>query len=31
VVSWSVGQDGHLTPAGEFGGVPDTVAGLAAS
>jgi hypothetical protein len=26
-----VGQDGHLTPAGEFGGVPDTVAGLAAS
>ena len=27
---WAVGQDGHLTPAGEFGGVPDTVAGLAA-
>src|ERR1700749_1785134 len=28
---WAVGQDGHLTPVGEFGGVPDTVAGLAAS
>jgi 6-phosphogluconolactonase len=28
---WAVSQDGHLTPAGEFGGVPDTVAGLAAS
>ena len=28
---WVVGQDGHLTPAGESGGVPDTVAGLAAS
>ena len=28
---WAVGQDGHLTPTGEFGGVPDTVAGLAAS
>jgi 6-phosphogluconolactonase len=28
---WAVGQDGHLTPAGESGGVPDTVAGLAAS
>jgi 6-phosphogluconolactonase (cycloisomerase 2 family) len=28
---WAVGQDGHLTPAGEFGGVPGTVAGLAAS
>jgi hypothetical protein len=26
-----VGQGGHLTPTGEFGGVPDTVAGLAAS
>jgi 6-phosphogluconolactonase len=31
LVGWAVGQDGHLTPAGEFGGVPDTVAGLAAS
>jgi 6-phosphogluconolactonase (cycloisomerase 2 family) len=28
---WAVGQGGHLTPTGEFGGVPDTVAGLAAS
>jgi 6-phosphogluconolactonase len=28
---WAVGQGGHLTSAGEFGGVPDTVAGLAAS
>jgi 6-phosphogluconolactonase (cycloisomerase 2 family) len=28
---WAVGQDGHLTPAGQFGGVPGTVAGLAAS
>jgi 6-phosphogluconolactonase len=28
---WAVGQGDHLTPAGEFGGVPDTVAGLAAS
>src|ERR1700756_3909900 len=28
---WAVGQGGHLTPVGEFGGVPDTVAGLAAS
>jgi 6-phosphogluconolactonase len=28
---WAVGQDGQLTRAGEFGGVPDTVAGLAAS
>ena len=28
---WAVGQDGQLTPVGEFGGVPDTVAGLAAS
>jgi hypothetical protein len=26
-----VGQDGQLTPAGEFEGVPGTVAGLAAS
>jgi 6-phosphogluconolactonase len=31
LVGWAVGQDGHLTPAGEFGGVPGTVAGLAAS
>jgi 6-phosphogluconolactonase len=29
--SWAVGQDGQLTPAGESGGVPGTVAGLAAS
>jgi len=28
---WAVGQGGRLTPAGQFGGVPDTVAGLAAS
>jgi 6-phosphogluconolactonase len=28
---WAVGQGGQLTPVGEFGGVPDTVAGLAAS
>jgi 6-phosphogluconolactonase len=28
---WAVGQGGHLTPAGEFGGLPGTVAGLAAS
>ena len=28
---WAVGQDGQLTPAGEHDGVPDTVAGLAAS
>jgi 6-phosphogluconolactonase len=28
---WAVGQGGHLTPTGEFGGVPGTVAGLAAS
>ena len=28
---WTVGQDGQLTPVGEFGGVPGTVAGLAAS
>jgi 6-phosphogluconolactonase len=31
LVGWAVSQDGHLTPTGEFGGVPDTVAGLAAS
>ena len=31
LLGWAVGQDGHLTPAGESGGVPDTVAGLAAS
>jgi 6-phosphogluconolactonase len=31
LVGWAVGQGGHLTPAGEFGGVPGTVAGLAAS
>ncbi len=28
---WAVGQDGQLTSAGESGGVPGTVAGLAAS
>jgi 6-phosphogluconolactonase (cycloisomerase 2 family) len=28
---WAVGQGGQLTPVGEFSGVPDTVAGLAAS
>jgi 6-phosphogluconolactonase len=28
---WAVGQGGHLMPAGRFGGVPGTVAGLAAS
>jgi 6-phosphogluconolactonase (cycloisomerase 2 family) len=28
---WTVGQTGQLTPVGEFEGVPDTVAGLAAS
>ena len=28
---WAVGQGGQLTPVGKFGGVPDTVAGLAAS
>ena len=28
---WAVGQGGQLTPVGEFEGVPDTVAGLAAS
>ena len=28
---WAVGHGGQLRPVGEFGGVPDTVAGLAAS
>ena len=28
---WAVSQGGQLTPVGEFGGVPGTVAGLAAS
>jgi len=28
---WAVGQGGQIKPVGEFGGVPDTVAGLAAS
>jgi hypothetical protein len=28
---WAVGKDGQLTPVGTFGGMPDTVAGLAAS
>ncbi|HTP21120.1 MAG TPA: beta-propeller fold lactonase family protein [Solirubrobacteraceae bacterium] len=31
VFGWAVGQGGELTPVGEFDGVPDTVAGLAAS
>jgi 6-phosphogluconolactonase (cycloisomerase 2 family) len=31
VFGWSVDQNGQLTPVGEFDGVPDTVAGLAAS
>jgi 6-phosphogluconolactonase len=31
VVGWSVDQSGQLTAVGEFDGVPDTVAGLAAS
>jgi 6-phosphogluconolactonase (cycloisomerase 2 family) len=31
VFGWFVGQSGQLTPVGEFEGVPDTVAGLAAS
>jgi 6-phosphogluconolactonase (cycloisomerase 2 family) len=29
--AWAVGDDGALTPVGEFEGVPATVAGLAAS
>ena len=28
---WAVGQGGHLTPTGAFNGLPNTVAGLAAS
>ena len=28
---WTVAPDGGLSPVGEIGGVPDTVAGLAAS
>ena len=31
VFGWTVGQDGQLTSVGEFEGVPETVAGLAAS
>ena len=31
LLGWAVGQDGQLTPIAEFDGVPDTVAGLAAS
>jgi 6-phosphogluconolactonase (cycloisomerase 2 family) len=31
VFGWSVGQSAELTPVGEFDGVPETVAGLAAS
>jgi 6-phosphogluconolactonase len=29
--AWAIGQDGQLMPAGEYGGIPATVAGLAAS
>ena len=31
VFGWTVGEDGRLTSVGEFEGVPETVAGLAAS
>jgi hypothetical protein len=31
VHAWSVGGDGRLAPVGAFEGVPETVAGLAAS
>jgi hypothetical protein len=31
VFGWAVGDDGRLTPLGEFERVPATVAGLAAS
>jgi 6-phosphogluconolactonase (cycloisomerase 2 family) len=31
VFGWSVGHSGELTPVGEFDGLPETVAGLAAS
>jgi 6-phosphogluconolactonase len=31
VCGWAVGRNGQLKPVGEFGGVPNTVAGLAAS
>ena len=31
VFGWTVADDGHLEPLGEFEGVPETVAGLAAS
>jgi 6-phosphogluconolactonase len=31
VFGWAVGQGGHLMPTGAFGGLPGTVAGLAAS
>ena len=31
LLGWAVGQGGHLTPAGAFNGLPDTVAGLDAS
>jgi hypothetical protein len=31
VFGWTVGEDGQLASVGEFEGVPDTVAGLAAS
>ena len=30
VVGWRVGMDGSLTPAGSRGGLPTTIAGLAA-
>ena len=31
LIGWAVGQDGRLTATGESDGLPDTVAGLAAS
>jgi 6-phosphogluconolactonase (cycloisomerase 2 family) len=31
VYGWSVGDDGSLTPVGDADGLPETVAGLAAS
>jgi 6-phosphogluconolactonase (cycloisomerase 2 family) len=31
VFGWAVGQEGQLTPVGEFDGLPNTVAGLAAT
>jgi 6-phosphogluconolactonase (cycloisomerase 2 family) len=31
IYGWSVGEDGSLTPVGDADGLPETVAGLAAS